>query len=330
MVPTSVINDVRWQVAQTLSFVYTRYALVVALTVVLLEYFQLIEAEKTLVWPLKWSIFKFLFVINRYLPLIYASLWVVYVSAPASTSVSTCQVLFDVPTVFLVIGMLCADAVFYFRLYALSQQSRTMMIVLIANYLLVSLSCSVCIAFWIRSQSFVPSPHLLPLTTCFRYGTTAIWSTIVYGALLYNSFFTTALALWYGIKLYYNLRPVPVGTLIKIIYRDGATYFVCIATISLANAFITFFPPIQYRLLLASGQAMVHNVLATRMILHLREVAEETLVIDSRLHPTRGHRKEFVDNPWHLSSRPVELSGFEAAGNWSDSFAVSRGTASSG
>jgi hypothetical protein len=76
-----------------------------------------------------------------------------------------------------------------------------------------------------------------------------------------------------------------------------------------------------------SGQAMVHNVLATRMILHLREVAEETLVIDSRhtrvptragAAPNRGGRKEGIrDSPWYMSSRPVhELSGFVAAGNW--------------
>jgi hypothetical protein len=76
---------------------------------------------------------------------------------------------------------------------------------------------------------------------------------------------------------------------------------------------------------------MVHNVLATRMILHLREVAEETLVMDSRHArvPTRGAiagsgrggggRKEGVrDSPWYLASRPAvqELSGFVAAGNW--------------
>jgi hypothetical protein len=75
---------------------------------------------------------------------------------------------------------------------------------------------------------------------------------------------------------------------------------------------------------------MVHNVLATRMILHLREVAEETLVVDSRHarlsgraaalpRPVRGGRKDAIrESPWYLSSRPPvqELSGFVAAGNW--------------
>jgi hypothetical protein len=41
---------------------------------------------------------------------------------------------------------------------------------------------------------------------------------------------TTTLALWYGAKLYYDMRPVPVSTLVKIIYQDGAIYFVCIAS----------------------------------------------------------------------------------------------------
>ncbi|KAH6906604.1 hypothetical protein BKA70DRAFT_1428690 [Coprinopsis sp. MPI-PUGE-AT-0042] len=308
------LNDIRWQVAQTLSFVYTRYALIIALTVFLLEYLQLLEDEKTLVWPLKWNIFKLLFIVNRYLPLVYASMWVAYVSAPAATSVSACEVLFDVASTLLIVGILCADAVLYFRLYALSQKDRLIKLVLMANYVVVSLSCVVCVTLWMRSQTFVASPQLLPLTTCFRYGTTAIWATVVYGALLYNSLFTTTLALWYGVKLYYNLRPVPVSTLTKIIYRDGAIYFVCIATISLANSFISLFAPLQYRLLLSSGQGLVHNALATRMILHLRQVAEETLIVDSR-NPTRGRlgrRTDIIDT----------------AGNWDNSIAVSRGTIS--
>ncbi|KAH6890157.1 hypothetical protein BKA70DRAFT_1328617 [Coprinopsis sp. MPI-PUGE-AT-0042] len=152
------------------------------------------EPGQSLIWPSKWTLSKALFLANRYLPF-----WFV--------------------TIFLYFGMiiaaLCADAVLYLRLYALSKQGSWFGIV-----------CVVGIGLFLPSETFVPSPNLLPQTPCFHWGNkaTTIWLTVCYGALLYSSLLPS----------------------IKIFHRDGAIYFVCIATISLVNAFIARVAPVCY------------------------------------------------------------------------------------
>ncbi|KAH6887801.1 hypothetical protein BKA70DRAFT_1332487 [Coprinopsis sp. MPI-PUGE-AT-0042] len=302
-------SDGDWQLTQTLSLLYTRNALVVSMTIIMLEYFQLLALERKFIWSSKWRLSKVLFLASRYLPLVFVTIWVYYNSAPASTSVDACRMLFDVATVLLIIACLCADAVLYLRLYALSKQSKLMMFVLIANYSVVAVICLGGISLFLRTQKFVPSPNLLPLTTCFNLSTkaTALWAAVCYGALLYSSLFTTSLSLWYGIKLYLSLRPMPPSTLIKIFHRDGAFYFVCIATISLGNAFIALSAPSQYRYLLSVAQGMVHSVLAARMILHLRAITQETIV-----QSTIPTRSPVPRNAWGSLSTAAQISDFKA------------------
>ncbi|KAH6906613.1 hypothetical protein BKA70DRAFT_1286418 [Coprinopsis sp. MPI-PUGE-AT-0042] len=302
-----------WKVTQTLSLVYARYAIAPTMTIVVLEYLQLLDLEQSLIWPSKWTLSKALFLANRYLPFWFVTIFLYYNSAPNSTSPTTCRTLFSVATVGMIIAALCADAVLYLRLYALSKQARVTKIVLITNYTLVGIVCVVGIGLFLPSETFVPSPNLLPQTPCFHWGNkaTTIWLTVCYGALLYSSLFTTALSLWYGVKLYLSMRPMPPSTLIKIFHRDGAIYFVCIATISLVNAFIARVAPLQYRYLLSTTQGMVHSVLAARMILHLREVARQDVPIHSR-SSTRvlmGRDAWAVDRESH--SRPPANQPFE-------------------
>jgi len=272
-------HDAEWEIAQTLSFVYARNAMVATLTIVLLEYFQLFELESVYIWSSKWTPSKVLFVISRYLPLVYATLWVYWNSAPPDTSTFTCRSLFGASTATLIVGTLCADAVLYLRLRAVSKNARVTGIVLAINYTVVAVLCLAGLALFLYSEKFIPSPNLLPLTTCFHVGTehTVLWMTICYGALLYSSLFTTTLSLWYGLKLFFAIRPMPPSTLVKIFYQDGAVYFVCISTISLVNAGIALFAPLQFRFLLPGAQGMVHSVLAVRMVLHIREVGQGTV-----------------------------------------------------
>ncbi|KAH6906612.1 hypothetical protein BKA70DRAFT_1286412 [Coprinopsis sp. MPI-PUGE-AT-0042] len=306
----SAMDAIDFQVAQTLSLVYTRYALVASMTIIVLEYFELLELEKLLIWPSKWSLTKILFVASRYLPFGFVTLYVYYNSALPSTSPKECHILFGLAAGTLVIAGLCADAVLYLRLYALSKQARLTKVVLLVNFAVVTVLCVMGIALFLRSETYIPSPNLLPLTTCFHRASkmTTLWLTIAYGALLYSSLFTTTLSLWYGIRLYLAMRPMPPSTLIKIFHRDGAVYFFCISTISLANAFLALFAPLQYRYLLSGAQGVVHSVLATRMILHLREIAQDTMV-----HLTSNSLKPERQDEWGSPSTRHQLSEFKAA-----------------
>ncbi|KAH6906607.1 hypothetical protein BKA70DRAFT_1401365, partial [Coprinopsis sp. MPI-PUGE-AT-0042] len=188
-------NEIDLQFAQTLNLVYTRNALAATMTVVLLEYLHLFELERRLIWPLKWKLPKVLFMASRYLPFLFVTLFLYHNSAPTSTSPKTCQGVFGVASVGLVLACLCADAVLYLRLYAMSKQdfgsssSRITKTILISNFAVVSVICLAGISLFLRSETFVPSLNLLPMTPCIHWGPKAskLWLTVCYAALLYSS-----------------------------------------------------------------------------------------------------------------------------------------------
>ncbi|KAH6890158.1 hypothetical protein BKA70DRAFT_1328626 [Coprinopsis sp. MPI-PUGE-AT-0042] len=156
------------------------------MTIIVLEYFELLELEKLLIWPSKWSLTRSSSSQADISPLGCYSL---HNSALPSTSPKECHILFGLAAGTLVIAGLCADAVLYLRLYALSKQARLTKVVLLVNFAVVTVLCVMGIALFLRSETYIPSPNLLPLTTCFHRASkmTTLWLTIAYGALLYSS-----------------------------------------------------------------------------------------------------------------------------------------------
>ncbi|KAH6912011.1 hypothetical protein BKA70DRAFT_1266213 [Coprinopsis sp. MPI-PUGE-AT-0042] len=207
------------------------------------------------------------------------------------------------------LGSLCADAVLYLRVHALSVHSNSMKKVLVMNYAVVALVCFATIPFFLRAQKFVPSPGLSSLTGCFGISLKgpSHWLIACYAAMLYSSIFTMALSLWYGMNLYLSLHPTPGRfVLVKIFYIDGAFYFLFIAAMSTANILVALLAPSQYRYLLTNPQGVAHCLLAARMILHLRQVARVSLVeLNTNGLETANH-----STPWAAT---FSLSGFKIA-----------------
>ncbi|KAH6901425.1 hypothetical protein BKA70DRAFT_1436152 [Coprinopsis sp. MPI-PUGE-AT-0042] len=284
--------------------------IVTSMTILILEYFEHFELERTLIWKSRWNVCKCLFLASRYLPFVFVAGWLYYSAAPGSTSPEDCRILYVIATIFMILGSLCADAVLYLRIHALSMHSRSMKTILGMNYAVVALLCFATIPFFLRAQTFVPSPDLLSLTSCFGISAKgpSHWVLACYGGLLYSSIFTMALSLWYGVQLYLSLHPTPGRfVLVKIFYIDGAFYFLFIAVMSTANILVALLAPSQFRYLLSNPQAVAHCVLATRMILHLRQVARVSLV---EFNPDSRLDAALQSTPWAAS---FSLSGFKTA-----------------
>ena len=241
-------GSLEWQIAQGFSFSNTRYAILASTTIIIAEYFHLLELESTLIWPAKWKLSKLLFVVNRYLPFVVIAQFLYYNSAPSSTSSLACHGLLGGQVVGTLLACLFADAVLYLRLYAISKQDKIVRVILIINYTLVTLIGAVSTGLFLDLETFLVFPKVLPGTSpCIHVGTkTSILAlTMCYAILLYDSLFTTALLLWYGIKLYRAMYPMPPSALIKIFHRDGAVYFVVIAAVSIANAVNALIAPVR-------------------------------------------------------------------------------------
>ncbi|KAH6912017.1 hypothetical protein BKA70DRAFT_1559516 [Coprinopsis sp. MPI-PUGE-AT-0042] len=246
------------------------------MTFVVLEYIQHFELERTLVWRSKWNLCKCLFLVARYLPLGVAAAWVYYISSPDSPSEEACTMIFSILAVSMVVTCLCADAVLYIRVYALSGQSGAMRMILTAHYVVIALASLTGIGMVVRGGTASPPIKLSGLTACASIPSLADngWAIVLYSLLLYNAAFTMLLSLWFGVKLFCSVQPKPSPSLlVRIFYVDGALYFAAITAISIANIVVSIHAPRQYCLTLAVPQTAVHAVLAARMIIQLREVA---------------------------------------------------------
>lgn len=268
-------------VTVALSLVYSRFTISCTLVVAILEYFQLFDAERKYMWPAKWHATKILFLASRYLTFVFVSLFVFTSFAGTGYSTITCRNAFAAATIILIPSVLLADAVLYLRLYALSHHHRPLRLVLVANYIIVAIVCTVGIVLFLRAQNWITPPALAGPHSCFGVvgKATRFGATLCYGALLWSSMFTMSLSVWYGIRLWLTVRPMPLTALAKIFYRDGVVYFIVIGLFSVTNAFMSVVlgPNTYYAYILATPQAASHCIVVARMILHLREVADEEL-----------------------------------------------------
>ncbi|TFK22972.1 hypothetical protein FA15DRAFT_595148 [Coprinopsis marcescibilis] len=247
---------------------------------ILLEYFQTFTLEATLIWPIKWNYIKYVFFVNRYLPFVVVAHVIYYNVAPGPLTPHDCKILFSVPAMGIAVGILVADVLLYIRLYALSGRSRLIQLFLIGNLASVVIVCVTSFALYLVAGKWIPTTDP-ERVVCLGQSSGGTYVMICYATLLYSAVVTMGLSLWYGLRLYRVSRN---NRLIKILYRDGSFYFVTIAVFSIANGLVAMLAPARYRFLLAVPQGVLHNILSTRMILHLRETARAEM----GFHTTNG------------------------------------------
>ncbi|KAH6902715.1 hypothetical protein BKA70DRAFT_1304357 [Coprinopsis sp. MPI-PUGE-AT-0042] len=278
--------------SQFISSTYTNYFHIASLTVLILECVQTFELEHwnsvELIWALKWNHIELMYLFNRYFPLAVLS---VLVYSHASSSV-TAAYLRPLP-VGIAVCILVADVLLYLRLYALSQRTKLIKLFLIVNATAVIAICMIFFSLYLSSYEFIESPYP-QLTGCLglTHGASH-YILICYSALFYSSIVTMVLSLYYGLRLYWNSRQ---SRLIQILYRDGAFYFITIALMSIAMALLLW-PLSRYRFLLAALRAVAHNILAARMILHLRETARAEM-------EKRAHSESTTSPAWDFATVP--------------------------
>ncbi|KAH6901457.1 hypothetical protein BKA70DRAFT_689281 [Coprinopsis sp. MPI-PUGE-AT-0042] len=185
--------------------------------------------------------------------------------------------------------------------------------ILIAHYVVVSLTSLAGMAMFLYSRQAGPPTHLSGLAACVSIPslTADRWAIVQYALLLYSAAFTMLLSLWYGARLFWSVQPTPPAfMLVRIFYADGVFYFAVITAISTANILVSIHAPRHYHLILVIPQTVVHGILATRMILHLREVARVQLVEPNASFRVEGGGAAPGPRAWGVSGT---LSGFKAA-----------------
>ncbi|TFK22975.1 hypothetical protein FA15DRAFT_494861 [Coprinopsis marcescibilis] len=246
-----------------------------SITILLAEYFETLDLEISLIWPVEWGYMKSLYFINRILPFITIPFTVYYNLVP-HPSPSTCKIVFSVAC-----GLgtstcgFISELVLYVRIYALSGRDPKILWFLIVNGLAVFVGCTTLTAIYVTSGIWpAPSPKQI-VPGCFgdliENGSMVVG---MYAFFLYSAVMTMALCVYYGLRVYWILRHSP---LLQIFYRDGTFYFVGLAALSIANGVSALLLPTGYRFLLAAPQVVLHSTLSTRMILQLKEGARQDM-----------------------------------------------------
>ncbi|KAH6885637.1 hypothetical protein BKA70DRAFT_114784 [Coprinopsis sp. MPI-PUGE-AT-0042] len=242
-----------------------RYFIYGSLTVLFLEFVQMFPLEMHHIWPIPWTPVKMLYVTNRYFPFIAVAMLAAYHSVPRGFSPKACQILFSVPSLAITFSIFAAEILIYIRIYALSGCQRSMRMFLTAHMFTMVIVCISSYAVYLSRHTWFGGPEYFSSCISLTLGTGPLM-VVYYVVLLYNSLFTAGLSLWLVLRIHWM---TPKSHLLSALYQDGALYFVAIALMSILNTIYA----ISSRTFVVVPQGVAHNVLAVRMVLHLRETA---------------------------------------------------------
>ncbi|KAH6899526.1 hypothetical protein BKA70DRAFT_1406347 [Coprinopsis sp. MPI-PUGE-AT-0042] len=242
-----------------------------ALAVWVVEYFQTLDQEITLIWPTPWSTVKGLYILNRYLVVIPICLCIYLCLADYGTSSTDSGGSMSLPHSCRVpsLNPQMWTAMLFLRVWALAGRSKKIIIFLFA-FLSVILSCSLAshILFFL-SMEYAPSPAH-SITKCVLMASrdrllTYAFAFIVTEQPNHRSLFFIVIM---SICIYLGKRR-HLGTqspLIRIFFLDGGVYFVVLTLIDTPNGFQFVF---------AAHQGVFHSTLTNRMFLNLRKLAAQ-------------------------------------------------------
>ncbi|EIM87752.1 uncharacterized protein STEHIDRAFT_167220 [Stereum hirsutum FP-91666 SS1] len=297
------------------------YVDVSAAVLVMYDYLLTFSGEVLLVWSSKWSAMKVLFFVNRYTAVAYAvfvfigeispvsllissdepSAWIEHgVASPAS---HTCDMVSRGIAAVSNSGILAAELIILSRTWALWQRDRRVavglslilatafvLIVLYENKFVQSLK-------WATSTSSPSSAFHGCIvasgedTTYVLYACIIVIETVVIAL-------TMAKTPW-KLGFFEN-------QLSKVLYRDGLLYYLYFLALSLVNIITVLTAPPAICHVVSTLQGMLHTMLATRVVIHLRDAASSDSAKTLYTSEEIGGGLQFA--PHHLLSTGMETS----------------------
>lgn len=253
------------------------YAAVVSITIVYFDYLYTFPREVNLMWKTRLSVPKVLYFTLRYYIMIHSMMWMTY-HADETLSGSRCKYPFSRNSVSSQVVLTLCEAISYIRAYAFSGGNIYLLIFIIAHFIAVTVVGFYYIVVFIRSADFLDLPPDLRLG-CFPKAGDGFALAMIVITLLVSLLSATLVMVFFGLKRHRSLRGTK-NSLIRVFYQDGIFYFICLSALQAADITIFFLAPANgMQLLLVQPQVHFSALLATRMLLHLREWSEGQQII---------------------------------------------------
>ncbi|KAJ7726576.1 hypothetical protein DFH07DRAFT_852733 [Mycena maculata] len=271
-----------------------KYVNVASLAILVFDYCLTFDLEVSLMWKSRLTLSKILFMLARYTPFFDVPVGLSYVLAP-NVPLKHCFNLNVVATTMSVFGIAIGEAILVLRTYALSGRNRKVLIVFTTIYAVEVLATLIMISLFLRSMIFGP-PILAAIPGCNETGGNLILVGVCFIMVLVNETVLTIYTLWLGFKRYRSAR----NEYILILYRDGIVYFLFLFACSAANCGILIAGAGELQELLPTFLRVMHSVLSTRILLHVRDVErrrEEASFLDQAASGTRIDFASDIEEP---------------------------------
>lgn len=245
---------------------HTSYIARGGFALVVVDYIQTFPEEVELMWFAPLSIPKVLFFVVRYY-VIVDNIFAVLFAPGRGTSANECKAAFTrsaISSPLLVVG---AEAILFYRVYAFSGRGRWMLIYLLLQFITIHVTSFIFFARYLGSLEFINWP--LPKTLCVPFKADLTLLAGVFTALLASVIIAMLIMMFVAYRKHRGLN----STLLQVFYRDGVFYFICLSALASANIAMSFAASNGYKYFLAQIEIDAHAILATRMLLHLRNIA---------------------------------------------------------
>ncbi|KAJ7721867.1 hypothetical protein B0H16DRAFT_1473617 [Mycena metata] len=219
-----------------------------AAVVLFFDYCLMFNLEVAHIWPSNWSLTKILYLLSRYSAFVDIPLAIYYLNPPEDLSPEICE------------GInITIAAILLLRTYALSGRSRSILTIFGGLYVLSVGGGAIAVWLFLRDMQCFGGCNVVGAK--FLLVGLSIAVSLAYETALMGY------TLWIWFKTF---RHTP-NALVSTLYRDGLTYYVFLCLGSVANFVIILLAPEELRLLLNTPFRVLHAVLSTRVVLHLRE-----------------------------------------------------------
>lgn len=270
---------------------YTDIACTVTVAV---DYLQTLPDEVQYLWGSPMSLGKVMFVLVRYYIFVHTAIAAWLHGDTSMTGNDQCIIPFIVESFSCILAQWLCDTVSYVRVYAFSGRKRGMLMFLVPWYLAIRVAEFVLAFKFVKTARFVTLPREARIG-CISIGANTLLLSFLFKLILLNLLSVTVLMMWIA----WSRRDVtngPLGAsgLVRIFFRDGVIYFICMSSFAIANIIVDHTAPqngTQY--IMVQIQVHANAILTGRMLLQLRSFSgrRETETGDSSLDSIHRNRR---------------------------------------
>ncbi|KAG1851248.1 hypothetical protein C8R48DRAFT_726485 [Suillus tomentosus] len=253
----------------------SKFANIGAFAILIFDFCITFPDEVKWTWARPWDIIRVIFTISRYLPFIGSGLtaygdsstliilifWVLLMAVVAALRVSGPPAPSLAENIIHIIGIVAAEGLLVVRTWAFWRKSKRVLIGLV-TYSVVTAIAAVSINVLPNHQLISAGVSTIPGQDFYSSRNAAL----VYAVLALFECVILALTAY---KKFSDYRQIE-SSIVNTVYGGSIFYMLCIIAITVTNVIIDAVFPIGYTQIFDTLQLVIHSVLASRIMFHLR------------------------------------------------------------